>query len=148
MKRLPPVVRRPLVLVLIGAGWLSILGNSPPEVLSRGVLTQQGAVVITLDRYEPPHDGCALEATLSTPVRKATLFDRAGTVVRQAACDGAVDCFAALSWAPVPDTGVDARCRDVKQRFRLVVETTDGRTGQVEYRVQIDPPDGYFGCLD
>jgi hypothetical protein len=251
VKTLTSRLQRPAVLVLIGAGWLSILGNSPPERIEKKLGARSGVIVVSIARKEWD-SGCSAQGSLSAPVRKASLV-KDDQVVHEVTCLDDTDCMRFLVLPPEiggctlirghgPDSGppdvgpirhvdaaddavaldaagdtgrdsapeaspadaqpepadalvADARatdasievlrqsqplqqdsiievwscsgyaerpveirytrsrsardysaCSDEGGRYKVIVETAAGQTGSQEYRIDVDPPDGYFGC--
>ena len=79
--------RRLLVLGLVGAGWLSVLGNSAGPEYHRKVIRQTGDITIVPveDRYA---DGCRVTASVSTPVRRFASFSGTDLILEFTCLDG------------------------------------------------------------
>jgi hypothetical protein len=86
-------LRRLLPLLPIGAGWLAILGNSPPPDLERSITGQTGSTTITLTG---PAELQVVQATLSGPVRRATLW-MDGQMMDEIVCIDGTDCISRIS---------------------------------------------------
>jgi hypothetical protein len=107
--------RRVLVLLLVAAGWLSILGNSPPAEIIKRPGTRSGPITIrfTDGMYG---GGCAATGTFSAPVRRAALY-RGDRLMHEVICTDGSNCLRRLSLPPDqnecteirPDAGVGDR---------------------------------------
>ena len=95
--------RRALVVGLIGAGWLSILGNSPGPEYKRNVVGRTGDITILPDGTNAP--ACYLTASVFTPVRRFAVFNETD-VIRELTCLDGTDCLNRLPYDGQPCQGV------------------------------------------
>ena len=95
--------RRLLVVALIGAGWLSILGNSPGPEYKRRTVARTGDITIVPSTL-PHSTACYLEASVATPVRRFASFNGAELILEITCSDGS-DCLRRL---PYPDRPCEA----------------------------------------
>jgi hypothetical protein len=86
--------RRLLVVGLIGAGWLSILGNSPPPDYKRRMVGRTGDITIVPSGFAYTN-ACYLQASVSTPVRRFASFNGAELILEITCSDGS-DCLRRL----------------------------------------------------
>jgi hypothetical protein len=227
-RALPRGLQRPAVLLIIGAGWLSILGNSPPPEYSKKEGARSGPVGIELTGVL---DGCSFDARFSVGVRQVKLLRKSdGSLVGGILCSDGSDCITFLhfpprseqcwkppavkptprdatsagadvdassgtdasSWdalagfiyaedqdggqatggsagandpdpflidctadggAPVKrrlihgtGTASDSSCNKDGAAFQIVVETAAGTQSTLDYELEVDEPNGYFGC--
>jgi hypothetical protein len=89
-----PRLKRALVVPLVGVGSLLLLGHSPPATIKRTVKARSGVIDIQL-QLENKVDACETNATLSIPVRRATLFKN-GELVHDSTCLDNEDCLSAV----------------------------------------------------
>ena len=87
-------LQRPVVLLLIAGGWLSILGNSPPEKVQKKPIGKTGPVIISILRSEWDQ-ACAAEGDLSMPVRKVAML-QGDVVLYELVCADGSDCMGKL----------------------------------------------------
>jgi hypothetical protein len=114
VKTLTSRLKRPAVLLLIAAGWLSILGNSPGPTATKKLGARSGAVVISL-ADQMWGSGCSSQGSLSMPVRRVALLS-GSQLLYEAVCADGTDCFRSLSIPidnnrcrqPTPDGGRDS----------------------------------------
>jgi hypothetical protein len=86
--------RRLLVIGLIGAGWLSILGNSPGPDYHLRMVAQTGDVTIVPTQLAHSN-ACYLQASVSRPVRRFASFNGTELILEIRCSDGS-DCLARL----------------------------------------------------
>jgi hypothetical protein len=87
-----------VVLLLVAAGWLSILGNSPPPQTHKKPGAKTGPVLVFIERKEWD-SGCAGEGALSVPVRKISLF-AGDKLLHEVECEDGTDCLPRLQIPP------------------------------------------------
>jgi hypothetical protein len=92
--------RRVLVVGLIGAGWLSILGNSPGPEYRRNVVGRTGDITIVPDATNYA-SACSLSASVFTPVRRFAIFNETD-VIREVVCLDGSDCLVRLPYDGQP----------------------------------------------
>jgi hypothetical protein len=95
--------RRLLVVALIGAGWLSILGNSPGPDYHVRMVARTGDLTI-VPAGLPHSNACHLQASVSTPVRRFASFNGTELILEITCFDGS-DCLRRL---PDPDRPCEA----------------------------------------
>jgi hypothetical protein len=90
------------VLLALGAGWLSILGNSAGPSVHREISSTLGPVPVTLDPDDPDY-GCGARATLGQPVRRVA-FLKDGALLAELVCADGTDCIPEVSLPPYGST--------------------------------------------
>jgi hypothetical protein len=224
LPNVPRPVQRAAVLVVISAGWLSILGNSPGPTYSKKVGAKSGPVDIELmtSQYGGP---CSFDARFSVGVRQVLLQRKSdGLLIGGISCKDGRDCLTYVHFPPSSDqcwmsassqptsrdaasdsgdgssgdaladahqdqdqdqdagqTPADAgrasdpnpflidcttdgqapvnrrwirpssssdsgACSDQGGTLQIVVETAAGTRSTLDYEVEVEQPDGYFGC--
>jgi hypothetical protein len=102
--------RRLLVVGLIGAGWLSILGNSPGPDYHLRMVARSGNLTIVPGNIQYTN-ACRLQASVSTPVRRFASFNGTELIAEISCADGS-DCLRALPDFDLPPCGAVAGVAD------------------------------------